>query len=56
MGKKSNQRARFFHDFGLIGEAVQKNAVTPWIRGLMNDYMEGTFPISSREDMDGTDE
>lgn len=43
-------------DFGLIGEAVQRNAMTPWIRGLIHDYMEGTFPTSSREDQNGTDE
>ncbi|MGG4394174.1 hypothetical protein ABEX25_07645 [Paenibacillus thiaminolyticus] len=43
-------------DFGLIGEAVQKNTVTPWIRGLIHDYMEGTFPTSSRADENGTSE
>jgi hypothetical protein len=43
-------------DFGLIGEAVQTNAVTPWIRELIKDYIEGTFPTSSRVDENGTDE
>lgn len=43
-------------DFGLIGEAVQRNAMTPWIRGLIHDYMEGTFPTFSRVDENGTDE
>ncbi|TDL49231.1 hypothetical protein E2R60_24745 [Paenibacillus dendritiformis] len=43
-------------DFGLIGEAVRKNTVTPWIRRLIHDYMEGTFPTSSRVDENGTDE
>ncbi|MCE5172989.1 hypothetical protein LQV63_27380 [Paenibacillus profundus] len=43
-------------DFGLIGEAVQRNAFRPWVRGLMNHYIEGKFPTSSREDEDETHE
>lgn len=35
---------------------IVQNAVTPWIKGLIHDYMEGTFPTSSRVDENGTDE